>query len=529
LYKNLPAAPALEEDDQPIDKELVNQIYNNNRDIIGPNMNLIEPKTMINLPDGTPYEIQPGDTLSKIARNIPAIKASMASAALPIDPQAAAPTWMDKLKKAGTGLLAGEFPSQAIPAAFPSLKKPAAPDATANGTVVNPDWSQTKYNNLGPLVKGSDGVWRTQDGKISAVDPEIIAMAEKLARSNPAPAPVARALPAPIPIVKAPPEMVAPADSMDPGEEIVVKSKVKPHLPPRTPSPQPFMPAGANPERPKQPYVPTPRPTGKEPPPSATPTGIPAAAEKTGRIVDKVEKGAETKIGQAYNWLANLVKGRESGDDYDRGYHYPSGSGDAGPNNRKTTAWGAYGLTQAYIDNARKLDPTLDKPLKQWTAADQDRAFQLGTATNVKRMSTLGVNLNKHPEAPSIAHVLGPDGAAEWYKDGTLRPDSVALNGGEDQLRAIIAKRTKDAQAAIELQNKKKSKQKTKESAVSETIQTVKVMLETATTRDDVRHIKDYIDRQYTRHGLTDSVSFAQRNHLVERVIEITAKRRITT
>ena len=504
LYKNLPAAPALEEDDQPIDKELVNQIYNTNRDIIGPNMNLIEPKTMINLPDGTPYEIQPGDSLSKIARNIPAIKASMASAALPIDPQAAAPTWMDKLKKAGTGLLAGEFPSQAIPAAFPSLKKPAAPDATANGTVVNPDWSQTKYNNLGPLVKGSDGVWRTQDGKISAVDPEIIAMAEKLARSNPAPAPVARALPAPIPIVNAPPEMVAPADSMDPGEEIVVKSKVKPHLPPRTPSPQPFMPAGANPERPKEPHVPTP----KEP-----------------TIIDK----AGDKIGQAYHWLADLVKGRESGNDYDRGYHYPPGSGDAGPNNRKTTAWGAYGLTQAYIDNARKLDPTLDKPLKQWTAADQDHAFQLGTSSNVKRMSTLGVDVTKHPEAPSIAHALGPDGAAEWYKSGTLRPDAIAQNGGEEKLRAIIAQRTKDAQAALELQNKEKAKQKTKESAVSETIQTVKVMLETATTRDDVRRIKDYIDRQYTRHGLTDSVSFAQRNHLVERVIEITAKRRILT
>ena len=71
------------------------------------------------------------------------------------------------------------------------------------------------------------------------------------------------------------------------------------------------------------------------------------------------------------------------------------------------------------------------------------------------------------------------------------------------------------------------AKKKTKESAVSETIQTVKVMLETATTRDDVRHIKDYIDRQYTRHGLSDSVSFAQRNHLVERVIEITGKRRL--
>ena len=73
------------------------------------------------------------------------------------------------------------------------------------------------------------------------------------------------------------------------------------------------------------------------------------------------------------------------------------------------------------------------------------------------------------------------------------------------------------------------AKKKTKESTVAETVQTVKVMLETATTRDDVRRIKDYIDRQYTRHGLSDSVSFAQRNHLVERVIEITGKRLLRT
>jgi LysM repeat protein len=435
LYKNLPAAPALEEEDQPIDMDLVNQIYRNNRDIIGDNPNLIEPKTMIDLPDGTPYEIQPGDTLSKIARKIPTLKAPV----LPIDPQAAAPTWMDKLKKAGAGLMAGELPSRAIPNAFPSLKKRA------------------------PAVNA---------------------------------APVA----VPVPIVKAPPEMVAPADSMDPGEEIVVKSKVKPHLPPRTPSPQPFMPAGANPERPKEPHVPTP----KEP-----------------TIIDK----AGDKIGQAYHWLADLVKGRESGNDYNIGYHYPPGSGDAGPNNRKTTAYGAYGLTQAYIDNARKLDPTLDKPIDKWTAADQDHAFRLGTAANVKRMSALGVDLAKHPEAPSIAHALGPDGAADYFKTGKFSQEAIDQNGGEKKLRAIIAQRTKDAQAALELQNKEKAKQKTKESAVAETIQTVKVMLETATTRDDVRHIKDYIDRQYTRHGLTDSVSFAQRNHLVERVIDITGKR----
>jgi hypothetical protein len=496
LYKNLPAAPALEEDDQPIDKELVKQIYKNNRDIIGPNMNLIQPKTIIDLPDGTPYEIQPGDTLSKIARKLPVIKAAaqsqIARAVAPTDAVAAEPGWADKVKQAASGLAAGQLPSQAIPAAFPSLKKPvpAAPAATTSGTIVNPDWSQTRYNNLGPLVKGSDGVWRTQDGKMSATDPEIIAMAEKLAKAKTAPAPVARALTTPMPIVKAPPEMVAPADSLDPGEEIVTKSKVKPHLPPRSPTPK-------------------------------EPTGIAAAADKLSRL----EKGAETKIGQAYNWLANLVRGRESGGDYDIGYHYDPGTGKVGADKRLSSAWGAYGMTQAAIANARSHDPTLNKPIEQWTAKDQDRAFNYNNTDNINRMKTLGVDFDKHPEAPSIAMFLGGDGAAEYYKTGKFSKDTLDSNGGEKGVRKIIATRTKDALDAIEMQKKQQEKQKVKESAVAETIQTVKVMLETAATRDDVRRIKDYIDRQYTRHGLTDSVSFAQRNHLVERVIEITGKR----
>ena len=137
-----PAAPSLEEQDQPLDMGVVNQIYKNNKDVIGDNPNVIEPKTMIDLPDGTPYEVQPGDTLSKIARKMPAIK----SAAAASNAAVAEPSFMDKVKQAASGLAAGQFPSQAIPAAFPSLKKPMAvpvpaPAATTSGTIVYPDWS----------------------------------------------------------------------------------------------------------------------------------------------------------------------------------------------------------------------------------------------------------------------------------------------------------------------------------------------------------------------------------------------------
>jgi hypothetical protein len=61
---------------------------------------------------------------------------------------------------------------------------------------------------------------------------------------------------------------------------------------------------------------------------------------------------------------------------------------------------------------------------------------------------------------------------------------------------------------------------------VAETVQQVKHMLESVTTRDDIDKIKKYIDRQFTKHGLINEVAFAQRNRLIERVVYIGAQRR---
>ena len=62
--------------------------------------------------------------------------------------------------------------------------------------------------------------------------------------------------------------------------------------------------------------------------------------------------------------------------------------------------------------------------------------------------------------------------------------------------------------------------------ALAETVQQVKHMLESVTTRDDIDKIKKYIDRQFTKHGLISELAFAQRNHLIERVVYIGAQRR---
>ena len=500
-----PAAPRLEEENRSVDPELINQIYQTNQDVIGTNPNLIKPGQMLSLPDGSSYAVQRGDTLYKIAgkvqppvadvskqvptglgirnpdrdemgvanwkdpnppSNAPVIQVSPGYLAQ-IPPAVAPP----KLSKSTGSSVFDVFPDiggkiydLTHPSAIPNSPAVAGHQA---GTVVQPDWSQTKYKDLGPLTKGPDGRWRAQNG-MTAVDPAVIAMAEKLP-------PVQKVRPA-----KASPEMVPAADSLDPGEEIIPTSKPKPPviLPKRVVTPTPPQP----------------------------------------NVIQRIEKGAEEKAGQAYDWLASLVRKRESGDNFDKGFHYAPGSGDAGPDNRKTTAWGAYGLTSAAILDARREDATLQKPLKEWTPEDQTRAFNIVNGKYLTRMNQLGVDLNKHPEAPSIAILLGPDGAAKYYNTGKFNQAALDNNGGEDGVKAIIAQRTKDALAAIEKQKKQK---------VKETISTVNTMLETASTSDDIRHIRNYIDRQYTRHGMLDEVAFAQRSHLIERVIEITNQRRL--
>jgi len=494
-----PQAPTLEEENQSVDPDLVDQIYQNNLDIIGNNPNLIKPGQVLSLPDGSSYPVQRGDSLSKIAKKIqtpavptvaaPVSPVTVVPAAAPtaVAPPAAAPSVTTKSKSSGSSVfdvfpdIGGKIYDLTHPSAIPNSPAVAGHPV---GTVVQPDWSQTKYRDLGPLTKNPDGVWRAQNGA-SAVDPALIAMAEKLSPVQKAKTPdaqPAKASPAPVtaPAAKASPEMVPAADSMAPGEEIVTAKKPKPPV-----------------VQPKRGVTPTP----SQP-----------------NVIQRIEKGATDKVGQAYDWLASLVRKRESGDNYDIGHHYAPGSGNAGPDNRKTTAWGAYGLTAAAILDARREDATLQKSLKEWTPEDQTRAFNIVNNKYLTRMNQLGVDLGKHPEAPSIAILLGPDGAAKYYNTGKFNQAALDNNGGEDGVKAIIAQRTKDALAAIEKQKKQK---------VKETISTVNVMLETAGTADDIRHIRNYIDRQYIRHGMVDQVAFAQRSHLVERVIEITNQRRL--
>jgi hypothetical protein len=300
---------------------------------------------------------------------------------------------------------------------------------------------------------------------------------------------------------------------MNPGEEIVTAKKL---------SSKPSV------ARPAFPHTPTPK------------TGIAAAMDKAGRAVGKVatdavrlEKGAEKAVKQGIEWIGDKIATRAET------------PGSKSPYTQKnilgSSAYGRYQFMPDTFDGLVKLAKPGD-PLygKTWKDFKKDPKVQDETMKVADNYYTDVLSRNKIPTTDGnkyLSHFVGAENAVGVLNLPTKTPlkdlyRDVKLKNGETIPNSFFTKNNFSTDMTVgdlrkwaDAKIAPPAKKKTKESTVAETVQTVKVMLETATTRDDVRRIKDYIDRQYTRHGLTDSVSFAQRNHLVEQVIKITGQR----
>jgi hypothetical protein len=162
--------------------------------------------------------------------------------------------------------------------------------------------------------------------------------------------------------------------------------------------------------------------------------------------------------------------------------------------------------------------------------------FMKPTTTTVGQPSkvTYGKGFEKFmkPKTATQFPAFGTAGTQSAYKTGISlpKPTVPSLTSTPAKVKPLAAApATKVTSGGVTPAERAADEKKVADAAklaVAETVQQVKHMLESVTTRDDIDKIKKYIDRQFTKHGLINEVAFAQRNHLIERVVYIGAQRR---
>ena len=128
------------------------------------------------------------------------------------------------------------------------------------------------------------------------------------------------------------------------------------------------------------------------------------------------------------NYNAYIAQ-NESGGNANIGYH----------DLNKGTAYGAYGITNAAYQDARKLNPALPADIRQATPEQQTAAQNAYTQQNAKYLQAYGVEPT--PGNLAAAHFLGAKGLSDYLKTGTISPMAAAANGGEAKVKQIVDQR----------------------------------------------------------------------------------------
>ena len=139
---------------------------------------------------------------------------------------------------------------------------------------------------------------------------------------------------------------------------------------------------------------------------------------------------------------AAYTRQQESGGRRDIGYHFPANA----QGQRQSTAFGPYGITEAAYKDIVKQDPTLAKPITEWTQEEHDRGYNTLVGRNQSRLTQLGIEAT--PGALQLSHLLGPDGAARFLKTGQVSEAAAAANGGAERLKQIAQGRFAGAPSA---------------------------------------------------------------------------------
>jgi hypothetical protein len=139
---------------------------------------------------------------------------------------------------------------------------------------------------------------------------------------------------------------------------------------------------------------------------------------------------------------AAYTRQQESGGRRDIGYHFPADA----QGKRQSTAFGPYGITDAAYKDIVRQDPSLNKPITEWTQEEHDRGYNTLVGRNQARLTQLGIEPSAG--ALQLSHLLGPDGAARFLKTGQVSEAAAAANGGAERLKQIAQGRFANAPAA---------------------------------------------------------------------------------
>jgi hypothetical protein len=162
-------------------------------------------------------------------------------------------------------------------------------------------------------------------------------------------------------------------------------------------------------------------------------------AEEQGLVpVRQVEQQAEpAPTGPAKpEEIVNYLQKNESGSNPNIGYHFaPDQQGQ-----RKSTAFGAFGITQPAYKDIQQADPYFrNRSIESLSLDEQRRAQNTLNTVYTKQLGAYGLE----PTTGNIlnANFLGAKGLSEFRRTGAISPAAAAANGGEENVRRIIAER----------------------------------------------------------------------------------------
>jgi len=130
------------------------------------------------------------------------------------------------------------------------------------------------------------------------------------------------------------------------------------------------------------------------------------------------------------------IQKQESGSNPNIGYHYPADA----QGRRKSTAYGAYGITAPAYQDIQKANPQFaSRPIESLSVEEQGQANQTYRQVLSQQLTALGIE----PTEANIrgAQFSGAAGLARNLQTGQASAASAAANGGQDKFNQILQQR----------------------------------------------------------------------------------------